>query len=474
MQAMRPILIASVAWMLSACPKQDNVQCRDTTSCDLAPGGACLVASSGNRWCAYPDSQCPGGFRYSDQGVGEGVGGQCVPVGDVDAGVDAQGDASVLHDAPIGVDGGVDGGVSSGQFADLVIGQNDFTSNIANSGGLSASSLFGVESVASDGTHLWLGDAHNARVLQLNSLPVVNRPLANVVIGEPNATTATAGTTQTTIRIGDVSMFAAGGKLFVVDGTSSRVLLFNPLPAANGAPATIVVGQGDFTTSVGGKSASTLNGPTDVWSDGTRLVVADNANSRVLIWTALPTQNGQAANLVLGRAAFGLGLGDAVANPPTSASMKFPVGVWSNGTRLYVADSGNHRVMVWNTFPTASSTPCDFVLGQATFDANTANAGGATANPIGLQTPYKAIEINGALFISDSMNARVVVHTTIPNTSGAAADAVLGQDNLSTNSIPSTPTGNTMASPRMIAAVGNLLFVPDYTWNRVVRFTIGP
>ena len=44
MQAMRWILVVSVAWVLSACPKHDNVQCRDSTSCDLAPGGAASVA----------------------------------------------------------------------------------------------------------------------------------------------------------------------------------------------------------------------------------------------------------------------------------------------------------------------------------------------------------------------------------------------------------------------------------------------
>jgi hypothetical protein len=68
------------------------------------------------------------------------------------------------------------------------------------------------------------------------------------------------------------------------------------------------------------------NGPTDVWSDGTRLAVVDNANSRVLIWASIPTTNGQAATIVIGRASFGLGLSDAVADPPTSASMRFPTG----------------------------------------------------------------------------------------------------------------------------------------------------
>jgi hypothetical protein len=365
-----------------------------------------------------------------------------------------------------------DGDVVSGQYADLVIGQNDFTSETGNAGGQSGSSLFGPTSVTSDGTRLWVADGSNARVLQFNVLPVVNRTIANVVVGQLSATSSTVATTQTTIRMGDVSVHSASGRLFVVDGSSNRVLVFSTVPTANGAPATFALGQGDFTSRTGGKSASGMNGPTDVWSDGTRLVIVDNANSRVLVWSSIPTQNGQPANVVLGRTAFGLGLGDAVADPPTSASMRFPTGVWSNGTRLYVTDSGNHRVMVWNQFPTANGAPCDFILGQTSFAANTANAGGATPNAIGLQTPYKAVEAGGSLFIADSVNHRVVVHTPIPSSSGEPADAVLGQDNLDSNRLVSTPTGNTMSSPRWISVVAGKLYVPDYVWNRVTRFSL--
>jgi hypothetical protein len=62
-----------------------------------------------------------------------------------------------------------------------------------------------------------------------------------------------------------------------------------------------------------------------------RVVVVDNANSRVLIWNSMPTSNGQPANLVLGRPAFGIGQETPPANPPSSASMSFPANVWSNG-----------------------------------------------------------------------------------------------------------------------------------------------
>ena len=47
-----------------------------------------------------------------------------------------------------------------------------------------------------------------------------------------------------------------------------------------------------------------MKGPSGLYSDGTRLFVADKLNNRVLIWNAWPTANGQAADVVLGQAAM--------------------------------------------------------------------------------------------------------------------------------------------------------------------------
>ncbi|MBA3458669.1 MAG: hypothetical protein H0T46_01820 [Deltaproteobacteria bacterium] len=47
-------------------------------------------------WCAYPDVQCPGGYRYSDQDTGDGLSGECVSeVSGQDAGIDGPLDADL-------------------------------------------------------------------------------------------------------------------------------------------------------------------------------------------------------------------------------------------------------------------------------------------------------------------------------------------------------------------------------------------
>ena len=89
---MRPyflILVAS-AGTLAACIKRLDFHCEQDSNCDQSGGGVCTTAGTGNRWCAYPDLNCPAGYRYSNQEVGDGVSGSCVTAVEIDAGVDGQ------------------------------------------------------------------------------------------------------------------------------------------------------------------------------------------------------------------------------------------------------------------------------------------------------------------------------------------------------------------------------------------------
>lgn len=63
---------------LSACPSDKNVPCQVDSNCNLSPGGLCAAARTGNKWCAYPDSDCSSGHRFSDEGVGDDQGGLCI------------------------------------------------------------------------------------------------------------------------------------------------------------------------------------------------------------------------------------------------------------------------------------------------------------------------------------------------------------------------------------------------------------
>ena len=269
------IVMGGLGMVIGGCLERLDVQCVENSNCNLSGGGLCTLASTGNHWCAYPDPACSTGYRYSDDDVGDGVSGVCTerPQG---------------H-API----------TSGEFADEVFGQDDLVSSFVNSGGISASSLNHPTAVAIAGTHLWISDSSNARVLQWNAIPVVDRPLANLVLGQKDSTSMDSVTDQATLRIGVNGLSATVSHVFVADYASNRVVIYSSIPTQTGVPAAIVLGQGSFNTSDTGKSASGLYSPYDVWSDDVRLVVADTANSRVLIWNSIPTTNGKAADIGL-------------------------------------------------------------------------------------------------------------------------------------------------------------------------------
>ena len=107
------IFLSAPITLLLACKPEGAVQCIGDESCNAMPGGACLQnVATRSQWCAYPDSSCPSGTRWSDHDVGDNVGGTCVGSGTavgLDAGIpDARvGDGNVacmprvaFHDGP--------------------------------------------------------------------------------------------------------------------------------------------------------------------------------------------------------------------------------------------------------------------------------------------------------------------------------------------------------------------------------------
>lgn len=363
--------------------------------------------------------------------------------------------------------------VTNGQSADLAIGAPDLatrTTGVTPDTSRSAGGLCGGDN------HLWITDLHNTRVLQYNALPLVFSAAADLAIGQTSLTTNTTGPTNRLLtqasgfnHLGDVA--CGGGAVLVSDTVSNRVVVLNAIPAANGPTWNLVLGQTTLTGSAAGTSATTLSAPHGVWTDGTRVIVADTANHRVLIWSTFPTTNGEPADVVLGQATFNTSLAPT---PPTPSSMNEPLDVFFDGERLYVSDSQNNRIMGWNGLPTQNNQPADFFVGQNGGSTGSPNAaaGAQTVNAIGLHIPGEITVAHGSLYIVDMVNFRVVVHTPRPTASGEAADAVLGATDFMGGAVDATQT----LTPRGLAVVGDKLFVSDSNLgiggSRVLRYTL--
>lgn len=93
---------------------------------------------------------------------------------------------------------------------------------------------------------------------------------------------------------------AAGGKYVVNDAGNHRLLVFNDNVTGSGASAVTVLGQSDAASAVAGTGSNQTDFPLGAASDGTKLVVVDSNNNRLLIYNSIPTVTGATADVVWG------------------------------------------------------------------------------------------------------------------------------------------------------------------------------
>ncbi|HTS26676.1 MAG TPA: hypothetical protein VMH81_12445 [Bryobacteraceae bacterium] len=327
-----------------------------------------------------------------------------------------------------------------------VLGQPDFKTTTENIPA-TASNLRLPTAVASDGVHLVVADTNHNRVLIWNRIPtVINQP-ADVVVGQPDFVSAGIPPNNTptakSMR-GPQGVWIQNGKLYVADTQNNRVLIYNHIPTSNGVAADVVLGAPNFTTFVEPDltqqnttaAANSLLNPTSVTSDGVHLFVTDLGSNRVLIWNTIPTTNQAPADVAVGQPdlvsaaannAFSTVPGDTTYketpvlctvsngndtnNNPTypdkcNATLNFPRFALAGGGRLFIADGGNDRVLVFNTIPTTNGASADLIIGQI---GGTVNQASDAADS--LRTPMSLAWDGNNLYVSDAYNRRITVYT---------------------------------------------------------------
>lgn len=300
--------------------------------------------------------------------------------------------------------------------ATTVIGQQNFTSTNANQGSTAnANTLNGPGFVDTDGTKLFVADYSNNRVLIYNSLPASSNANADVVIGQSGMTGSSPATAQNRLRGPfNVDYDPVSGKLVIADYDNSRVLIYNSVPTTNGANANVVVGQLNYTSSSGSVAQNRLNAPYSARIIDGKLLVADTTNSRVLIWNSVPTTNGVNADVVIGQSDFTSSdpNQNGAAGPNT---LSYPTDIGYVDGQLFIVDSDNNRVLVYDGIPTTNNAAAFKVIGQPDFTSIQPNQGGsAAANTLGY-VDGSIFFHNDMMFITDSDNDRVLIYQDEPD-----------------------------------------------------------
>src|SRR5665213_2432600 len=334
---------------------------------------------------------------------------------------------------------------------------------------------------------------------------------ASEVLGQPDFLTTAGGTsaiiTTASTPVTASSMYqptavaSDGTILAVADTSNNRILIWKSIPLTYGAaPADIVLGQKDFASvAVVTVTASSLRGPQGVWIQNGKLFVADTENNRILIWNSIPTQNNQPADVVLGAPDFTTvyQVNQVNTSLPTAANILLsPTSVTSDGTRLYVADLGYNRVLIWNSIPTTNQKAADVEIGQKDMVTSIANDSTDLCPSNGTDTngnaTYPALcgktmsfpryaladPVGGRLFVADGGNDRVLVYNSIPTQNAAKADVILGEpdefSDVFTNANPVVLSSSDVTpTPTSLAwdAVNQNLYVADPTDYRILVFS---
>jgi len=333
--------------------------------------------------------------------------------------------------------------------ATTVLGQPDFKTTTENIPA-TANGLRLPTAVASDGIHVVVADTNHNRVLIWNHIPNVNNQAADVVVGQPDFVSAGVPPNNTptakSMR-GPQGVWIQNGKLYVADTQNNRVLIYNHIPTTNGVAADVVLGEPNFTTFVEpdltqqstNAAANNLLNPVSVTSDGVHLFVTDLGFNRVLIWNSIPSTNAAPADVSVGQPdlvssiannSFSTVPGDTTmketpvlctvsngndtnGNPtyPEScnSTVNFPRFALAGGGRLFIADGGNDRVLVFNQIPTQSGASADLIIGEL---GGTINQASDAADS--LRTPMSLAWDGANLYVSDAYNLRVTVYTVAP------------------------------------------------------------
>jgi hypothetical protein len=360
----------------------------------------------------------------------------------------------------------------------IVIGAKPSAFDLTQPVAASASTLFGPRgaALAAPSGPLVVADTGHHRLMIWRQCPIADHAPADIVLGqadfyaEGRNAKGEAGAATLNVPTG---VAATPDILAVADPWNHRILLWHRHPERDNQPADVVLGQADFTSTLanrgGDPRADTLNWCYGVAIIGDTLVVCDTGNRRVLVWGTIPTENGRPADLVLGQDSMtcrdengGRGV--------DARGMRWPHGVVMVGAALFVADSGNNRVMAWTRMPTRDGAPCDVVLGQADMITCEHNRARYLPDATCLNMPYSCAALDDRLLVADTASSRLLGFAVADLATGMPAERLSGQHDFGAKGDNrwSAPVRDSLCWPYGLTTAGTTAVVADSGNNRVL------
>ncbi|PIU03745.1 hypothetical protein COT44_01560 [Candidatus Shapirobacteria bacterium CG08_land_8_20_14_0_20_39_18] len=174
----------------------------------------------------------------------------------------------------------------------------------------------------------------------------------------------------------------------------------------------MILGQGGFSERFFGEMKKEdlylyMKTPRAVGFDGQTLAVGDYNAHTMFVWNAFPQKSGQKADFIY----------------QDKNITKVATGVTIVDGKIFAAM--DNQIYAWNKSFTNDNERPDFILGE--------HSRGNRTSRQALQSPYGLSSDNQHLFVADSNNNRILIYNKIPANSSDLPDVVLGQKDFSTN-----------------------------------------
>ena len=192
--------------------------------------------------------------------------------------------------------------------------------------------------ITSDGTNLYIADGLNNKIRKL----VLSSGAVSTIAG-PTAGSTTSGDTDATGTASrfnlPIALTMANNNLYIVDRSNNKI---RQMVLGTGVVTTLA-GPGVGTTTAGDTdgtgNAARFNLPNAITTDGTNLYVADLNNHKI---RKIQISNGAVTTLA-GPAPGTVVAGDTDA-VGTAARFNSPAGITTDGTYLYVTEGSSHKI----------------------------------------------------------------------------------------------------------------------------------
>ncbi len=391
-------------------------------------------------------------------------------------------------------------GITDGMSATHVLGQAAFSDHDTH---LNQNGFYTPLYISYDNTsqRLWVSDNNNARLMEFNlSSGLSDNMNAADELGQTTPggiATYTSNNAQNNQPLasslnapGDVLIDPTTHRMFALDTSNARILVYN-LDSQNqrlSNNANFVLGQADLTSGAGLIQTNNSLGNTQTAVTPSNITYGagmayDSVHQRLFVAETSPVQrvmvfdlssgiaNGMNAINVLGRPDLSDNSFISSSGPATSNTIANPAGMAYDSVhqRLFVCDSGDNRVMVYDlSGGITDNMATSVVLGQPDLTSNNSNAGST-----GLSSPQGVYYNPGdqSLAVADTGNNRVLFYDTSGGiTNGMTASTVLGQPDFNDTASATSNVGLSGPTALTFDPDRNFFLVSDSNNNRVVGY----